>query len=219
MKKLSIVALVAIMLVCLNSCQYKNPALENSQNPMVKEFEVVNLMLGNTKAQADKTLKDLGYSVMSGLEDGVYGYQKKVGDVNVGIAFKLGSKKKVCLAQLMFEPESANTYLKDLANFKDVVTTLGGEVKISTKEKCAFRVFVNSADVAEKMDYGTMLSRIDSSTNGYQCFWSADEMSTDEDKMVGAILNADITAIAFICDPTDYMSYDAGFIISSKKYK
>lgn len=214
MKKLSLIALVAIMMAGLNSCQYKNPALENSQNPMVKEFEVANLLLGKSKADAEKTLKGLGYALV-GQEGDQFAYERKDGNIAIEFLFKVGSKKKIHAVGLVFEPMATETYLKDFPKFKEVVTTFGNSVKISTKEECVFNMFVNSAGIEEQIDYNTMLSRIDSSTNGFDCLWVAGGESITPEKLD----KGEVTAVYFNCEPTDYKSFSAVLEIMTMKYK
>ena len=220
MKKLSLIALVAVLLVGLNSCQYKNPALEDSQNPMVKEFEVANLLLGKTHAEAEKTLKDLGYTVRKDDEyPDQYECERRDGNVDIELLFKLGSKNKICAAMIDFEPEAADTYLKEFSKLKEVVTTFNSNLQISTKEECAFAFFLNSAEEGGKMDYNTMLSRIDSSTNGFDCAWMADAESLTEEQIVANLETGNATCVNFFCYSTDYMSYGASIIVASEKYK
>lgn len=214
MKKLSLIALVAVMLAAFSSCKYKNPALENSQNPMVKEFEVANLLLGSTKAEAEKTLKELGYT-SSEQEGDQFAYERKDGDVEIELLFRVGSKKKIFVVGVVFEPMAAETYLNDFAKCKEVVTTFGKAVKISTKEECAFNTFVNSAGVGEQIDYETMLSRIDSSTNGFDCLWLAGSGAVTPEMLE----NGNATAVLFDCSSSDYRSYSAVLEVITQKYK
>lgn len=216
MKKILFFALVAMMLVGMNSCQYKNPALEESQNPMVKEFEVANLMLGKSKTEAENTLKERGYVLEESIADTYY-FEKKEANVEIEFSFKLGSKNKVYAAGAVFEPEVAGTYMSDFANLKDVVTTFGGTVKISTKEECKFSLFVNSSSEAAMIDYNTMLTRIDSSTNGFTCIWSAESASIEE--LERHLEDGDAPMVYFDCGAADYMSYYATLAVTSQKYK
>jgi len=218
MKKVFFLAIVAMMLVGLNSCQYKNPALESSENQMVKQFEVANLLLGQSKTDAEKALQKDGFTFV-GAEEGFYVYEKQVGDVEQLLAFKLGSKSKVYVAMVEFEPMSANTYLADFAKIKEVVTTFGSSCKISTKENCDFQLFVSSTGETAKLDYNTMLSRIDSSTNGYECVWAANAATMNADEVIEQIYAGSLSGIYFECDVDDYMSYSVDIAIASQKYK
>jgi len=219
MKKLSLIALVAVMLVGLNSCQYKNPVLEESTNPMVKEFEMCNLLLGKSKTDAEKALKENGYTFAQ-TEDGLYLYTKKVdAKIEQEVVYRLGSKNKVCLVAIDFEAEASGTYLGEFAKMKEVVTTFGQSVTISTKEACDFNLFANSTGQIAKLDYQTMLSRIDSSTSGFACVWAADATILNADEVIDKIEKGELTGIYFDCESSDYMSYEVDMIVASQKYK
>lgn len=186
---------------------------------MIKEFEVANLLLGKSKSEAEKTLKDKGYTFV-GTEEGYYEYERKVGDIEYELVFRLGSKSKVFYAEVDFEPEAAGTFLTDMTKFKEVVTTFGKSLKISTGENCDFQLFQNSAGETAKLDYETMLSRIDSSTNGYKCLWAADALTLNADQVILQLISGELTAVYFECDNSDYyMSYDATIAVASNKYK
>lgn len=214
MKKVSLIALVAIMLVGFSSCKYKNPALEDSTNPMVKEFEYCNLLLGKTKAEAEKALKDNGY-VAFGAEEEYYAFTKKVNNVDYEVEFMLGSKGKVYAIVVDFEPEAAGTFLADFDKMKEVVTTMGSDVKISTKENCEFKVFVNSSFDVALIDYNTMLGRIDSSDGGFSCMWFADA----DGLTIEQLAEQELTALEVGCELDDYYSYNMYIAVMSVKYK
>ena len=220
MKKLFYLAVVAIMLVGMNSCQYENPALEESENPIVEELEMANMMLGKGKLAADEALKDEGYAYVTEA-DGQYLYSRtdEDGAVVISIVFTLGSKNTVNAVVGMFEPQASGSYLGDFSTMKEFVTTLGSEVKISTKETCPFAMFLNSNGDGGKMDYTTMMGRIDSSTNGFGCYWIKGVDSMTDEELVQKVMNMDVTCIYFDCDDSDYMSMTAQFGIMSEKYK
>lgn len=185
---------------------------------MVKEFNYCNMLLGKTKAEVEKALKDNGY-VAAGVEEGYYEFTKTVSNVEYDVQFALGSKDKVWMIGVFFEPEAGETFLADFAKMKEVVTTFGPSVKISTKENCEFTLFINSSAETALMDYNTMLGRIDSSTNGFNCMWIADAADLSLEQLTTKAMNMDLTAVTVGCESDDYYSYDMYIAAMSIKYK
>lgn len=221
MKRTIFAALTVVLsLIGFTSCQYENPALEGSDNLIVKNFNACNMLLGKTDAAVQKELvSNLGWTY-SKTEDGWKCYTKKYDGVDAEIEVRFGSGNKACAFDIDYEPTGASSILANTQLFTNAINTFGASCELSTKETPVFRVFVNSSDEAEVMDFATMQSRIGSSTSGYELYWAVPEVGANTTTLDSQLSAAAIPGFSLDVETGEYRdTYSVEMLLSSQKYK
>lgn len=219
MKKVILSALVlALSLIGFTSCQYENPALEGSENMIVKNFNVCNMLLGKTEAAVDKELKELGWTYRE-TENGWKEYTKKYDSVDAEIEVRFGSKSKACAFKIDFDPTATGSVLGEELLYTEALKAFGASCELSTKETPEFQLFVNANDIASKIDYTAACAEASTGEGKYEFYWAVPVISTEASTVEDQIEAAAITGFELDRELADYRAYSVEVTLASQKYK
>lgn len=222
MKKLFFLAVIlTAAMFGFSSCQYENPALEESDNELVEGMNDCNMLLGKSKSAVKSYFTKEGWKDGSEMEIGIgdltaQTFFKTDDNILMNVAAVFSKKGHAYLFLITFQPDAEGTDLQDFKTFKEAFTTFGSSIKLSTKEELPFYAFFNSNDVKSATDYQSALKVFDSSTNGFMSCWgNIDPDSVDPTKLE----EGNYQMVGFMCDLDDYRSFNAQIIILSDKAK
>lgn len=222
MKKILFLAIIMIAATFgFTSCQYENPALEESDNVLVEGMNDCNMLLGKGKGAVKSYFLKEGWKDGGEMEAGLGNmvantYYKTDDDILMNVAAVFSQKGHAYLFLITFQPNEEGTDLQEFKTFKDAFTTFGSSIKLSTKEELPFYAFFNSNDVQSASDYQSALKVIDSSTNGFGACWGNTDYDSIDPEQIESGHNA---LIGLLCDLDDYRSFNCQIIILSDKAK